>query len=205
MESPRDIELSKKLAYVLRHGACKEGIPMDSRGYVKVSDILSRNEFKHFSVDDVRRVVGVNSKKRFMFEIDDVGFKIKANQGHTIEVPNLELEPITDPSSVPVCIHGTYMKLWPNLRKNGIHRMSRQHIHFAPGEPGKEGVVSGARSDCTLFIYVNLAKAMKAGLKFYRSPNNVILSPGDQTGYIKPEFFEKAVDVKAGQVIYQSE
>jgi hypothetical protein len=33
------------------------------------------------------------------------------------------------------------------------------------------------------------------GIKFYRSENNVILSPGDSEGFIKPKYFVKVVDL----------
>ena len=34
------------------------------------------------------------------------------------------------------------------------------------------------------------------GLKFYRSENNVILSPGDENGFINPKYFLKVIDIK---------
>ena len=36
-----DVRLSKTLAYLLRHGAEKEGLPMRQDGYVKVQDLVS--------------------------------------------------------------------------------------------------------------------------------------------------------------------
>ncbi len=38
------------------------------------------------------------------------------------------------------------------------------------------------------------------GLKFYRSENNVILSPGDQMGFIKPRYFKFVIDLKNGNI-----
>ena len=38
----RETQISKKLSYVLRHGAIKEGLEMDERGFVRVDDIVSR-------------------------------------------------------------------------------------------------------------------------------------------------------------------
>lgn len=34
--------------------------------------------------------------------------------------------------------------------------MSRNHIHFAPGMPKEEGVVSGMRGSCDLIIQIDL-------------------------------------------------
>jgi len=40
-----EIALSKKLSYILRHGAEKEHVPIRSDGYVKVSDLVSAKRF----------------------------------------------------------------------------------------------------------------------------------------------------------------
>lgn len=54
--------------------------------------------------------------------------------------------------------------------------MSRNHIHFAPGMPKEEGVVSGMRGSCDVIIQIDLKAAMKDGIEFYISSNNVILT-----------------------------
>ena len=38
-----------------------------------------------------------------------------------------------------------------------------------------------------------------AGLKFFRSANNVILTEGNQDGAVAPDFFQKVVDRKSGK------
>ena len=42
-----------------------------------------------------------------------------------------DLKPITDPSAYPVVVHGTYSKAWEQIRKQGLSKMRRNHIHFA--------------------------------------------------------------------------
>ncbi len=69
--------------------------------------------------------------------------------------------------------------------------MSRQHIHMATDLPGK--AKSGARLNCDVLIFLDLAGAMQAGCKFYRSANGVILSTGID-GCIPPEFFQRVTD-----------
>jgi len=56
-----------------------------------------------------------------------------------------------------------------------------------------------------LKIYMDMSKAMAAGLRFFRSANNVILSPGDSNGIIQPEFFSKVKNVKTNQIIFSAE
>lgn len=38
--------------------------------------------------------------------------------------------------------------------------MNRHHIHCASGLYGQEGVISGMRATCDLFIEIDVAKAM---------------------------------------------
>ena len=39
--------------------------------------------------------------------------------------------------------------------------MNRNHIHFASGLLGENGVISGMRSSCEICIYIDLEKALK--------------------------------------------
>ncbi|XP_062503092.1 tRNA 2'-phosphotransferase 1-like [Corticium candelabrum] len=201
-----DIKLSKSLSYILRHGAEKEGIRLDEGGFAFVDDILARPHLKRFTFTDVERVVADNDKQRFSLIIDkDTGrSKIRANQGHTLEIPDLELIPLTKPKEVPIAVHGTYLRSWEMIRVQGLSRMKRNHIHLAPGEPGESGVISGMRSSCEVLIGIDTAKALEAGIKFFKSANNVILSPGNEKGLIPPEFFRTAVRLK-GQTREQLE
>ncbi|CAH3043328.1 unnamed protein product, partial [Pocillopora meandrina] len=192
-----NIQLSKALSYILRHGASKEGLQM-SEGFVFVDELLKLRQFKRYSENEIRKVVDENDKKRFALRLDPVTnrLQIRANQGHTIEVDDLELNPITDPSDAPVVLHGTYRECWELIKAQGLSRMSRNHIHFAPGEPGEEGVISGMRSSCEILVFIDLRKALSDGFKFYRSANNVILCPGNEQGFLPPQYFEKVMQTK---------
>ena len=44
------MHLSKKLSWLLRHGAEKEKMDIGSDGYIKVDDILARYDFKKISL-----------------------------------------------------------------------------------------------------------------------------------------------------------
>ena len=47
-----------------------------------------------------------------------------------------------------------------------------------PHEPNDKRVVSGMRKDCEVAIWINLKAALEDGVPFYRSQNQVILTPG---------------------------
>eukprot|EP01060_Flectonema_neradi_P013427 TRINITY_DN20189_c0_g1_i3.p1 TRINITY_DN20189_c0_g1~~TRINITY_DN20189_c0_g1_i3.p1 ORF type:complete len:199 (+),score=27.76 TRINITY_DN20189_c0_g1_i3:48-644(+) len=191
LDKQSHVRYSKTFSYILRHGAVKEGYDMSPEGFVLVDDILAKKKFP-LSYDDVQWIVDNNEKKRFRTK--KVGDKlfIAANQGHSAGLgldETLTMKEITDPADVPVAIHGTYAKCIDIIKKEGLCRMERQHIHMAPGM--RSGVISGMRSNCEYAVYVDIKKCLEAGLKVFLSENNVILTPGDENGYIKPELFAK--------------
>ncbi|KAJ7380030.1 tRNA 2'-phosphotransferase 1 [Desmophyllum pertusum] len=176
-KSNHNIQLAKALSYILRHGAAKEGLQM-TEGFIFVDNLLKLQQFQRYSEDDIKKIVGDNDKQRFALRSDPTTdrLQIRANQGHTMEVDDLDLDLITDHCEAPTVVHGTYQNCsWPQIKTQGLSRMSRNHIHFAPGEPGEEGVIIGMRSSCEILIFINLKKALGDGFKFYRSSNNVIL------------------------------
>ncbi|KAL8590091.1 hypothetical protein ACOMHN_034322 [Nucella lapillus] len=197
------VRLSKSLSWLLRHGAEKEGFTFLPGAFLYVDDILKKPQFSNDTVDDVKAVVSTNDKQRFHLETDeDTGrLKIRANQGHSLQVPDLDLEPITSAEQFPVVIHGTYYKFWDSIQRQGLKRMKRTHVHFAAGEPGHSGVISGMRGSCDLIIYLDLEKALGGGLKFFHSANNVILCEGNENGIISTEFFKRAIDRKTGREV----
>ena len=56
------------------------------------------------------------------------------------------MEQIKSPDEVSKVIHGTNFKAWNEIQRTGLNKMKRNHIHFAAGEPGSEGVISGMRA-----------------------------------------------------------
>ncbi|TPX66382.1 hypothetical protein SpCBS45565_g04519 [Spizellomyces sp. 'palustris'] len=162
------VRISKAMSYVLRHGAAKDGIPIRADGYVLVDDLVNdifvtpslralatstvvHTQLKHprlksASLTIIQQVVQANDKQRFTLVQEPVEathqkvWLIRANQGHTLEV-EVEMQPITSPAEAPIVVHGTYAKNWPSIQKHGLKSMARQHIHFAPGKPGEDGVL----------------------------------------------------------------
>ena len=68
MNSPagkRDIQISKALSYLLRHGALKEGLPIDNNGFIPVSVLLRHNRLKSHkcTLEDIHRIVENNDKQ----------------------------------------------------------------------------------------------------------------------------------------------
>ncbi|KAJ2960960.1 hypothetical protein NQZ79_g3717 [Umbelopsis isabellina] len=194
LDDRQRIQLSKALSYILRHGAVKEKLNMTADGYILVNDILNRPKLKEYTFDDVKYVVDTNDKQRFKMQQSADGlWWIRANQGHTLATVKVELQLIKEP--LPSCVHGTFIKNWPSIEKQGLKRMSRNHIHFAPGMPGEDGVISGMRKSCDVFIYVDMARAMADGITFQLSANQVVLTEGIN-GILEPKYLSKVVDRK---------
>jgi 2'-phosphotransferase len=156
-------------------------------------------------------------------------FLIRANQGHSIELKSEELlKPIQDDNIPDMAVHGTTEKAWGLILKSGgLRRMGRNHIHFASGLPAgfcsimsedeeaekklanpsqtveklAPPVISGMRSSSSILIYIDIRKARSAGLKFWLSDNGVILSEGDERGFMKTEFFQQVEDRKARKIL----
>ncbi|KAL7569295.1 hypothetical protein ACA910_016842 [Epithemia clementina (nom. ined.)] len=131
---------------------------------------------------------------------------IRANQGHSLEGINpdylLEEIPADALATLPVIVHGTYFDAWRKIQSSGgISRMGRTHIHFAPGLPGDNGVVSGMRASSEVYIYINGAKCAADGIRFHRSDNGVLLTAGQNDDGTLPLEFISHVQDRSGKML----
>jgi 2'-phosphotransferase len=202
---------SRVLSWALRHAAPELGLNMSSDGYVPVSDILnhSHKKFKGITEEKIRRVVASNDKQRFSLkETEDGTLCIRASQGHSIHGvldPETLLTKLSqqEVSELPVIVHGTYRDPWQNaIRQQGLSRMKRTHIHFAPGLPsGKDQVISGMRRSCDIYIFVDGKRCAQDNIVFYRSDNGVLLTAGvNEEGVLPPSYFSHVV-ASSGEVL----
>ena len=47
------------------------------------------------------------------------------------------------------------------------------------------------RSSSQILIFIDVQKALSAGIKFYLSDNGVVLTAGNDKGFLPPEFFSR--------------
>jgi 2'-phosphotransferase len=52
------------------------------------------------------------------------------------------------------------------------------------------------RSSSQIFIYINIQTALSSGIQFFFSDNGVVLTAGDDKGFLKPEFFLRVENAK---------
>lgn len=198
----RDVQISKALSYLLRHGAIKEKLPIDANGYIPVSVLLAHNRLKSHrcTSEDIHRIVANNDKKRFHIS---QGTSLKgtpqelicATQGHsitTIRPTGDVLQEITDVAELPHrLIHGTKIsKLLLILQTGAIKKLDRNHVHLSPGIPGSDTqVVSGMRPSSNVHIHLRLDQQLLTQIKLFKSLNDVYLTPND----IPLSLFQKVV------------
>ncbi|XP_067374016.1 tRNA 2'-phosphotransferase 1 [Channa argus] len=169
-------------------------------GFLFVDEVLAHPQFQSYSLEDMERIVATNDKQRFKLRShpEDGRLQIRANQGHSVQVTDLELKPVLAGS--PDCpangVHGSYLHNWSSIQQHGLSRMKRTHIHLASGLPGEDGVVSGMRKDCDLAIFIDVPKALADGIKFFWSENGVLLTTGDAEGKLLPKYFSQALRMR---------
>ena len=202
-------KLSRTLTSILRHNAPRLNLDLDDRAMVSVNALLKLEEIKSLKVtfDNLMEAVSLCEKQRFIMvkNPDTNEWRIGATQGHSFKV-NSEtlLEPLTleeiKRRKFTIFIHGTYFESLAIIRKSGLNRMSRTHIHIASGYP-KDGVKSGFRSSCEIIIFIDVPRAINDGYLFYISKNGVILTEGNNNGYLPPNYILKVVDKKTKKII----
>nr|POF15015.1 trna 2'-phosphotransferase 1 [Quercus suber] len=266
----RSTQISKKLSWLLRHGAEKENLALGPGGYANLADVLANRNLRSLKVtfDEVRALVADNDKQRYQLILfsdlahrDDPNFLestlpgpevryshppsnpalwlIRATQGHSLKLQDeadsshslLTPLSLSKPDALPrVAVHGTNRRAWPLIQASGgLKPMKRNHVHFATGVP--EGftslasaavpsqqqqqqqqdatdestetalpVISGMRNSSTILIFLDLRKALEAGIGFGMSANGVILTEGNAEGLVPVEFFERVEDWRCSAV-----
>ncbi|XP_071313110.1 tRNA 2'-phosphotransferase 1 isoform X2 [Trachinotus anak] len=195
-----DVRLSKSISYALRHGADQMSLQMGTDGFVFVDELLAHPQFRSYSLEDIERVVDTNDKQRFKLRPhpEDGRLQIRANQGHTVQVRDLELKPVLagSPDCPAEAVHGSYLSKWSSIQQQGLSRMKRTHIHLASGLPGEDGVISGMRKDCDLAVFIDVPKALADGIEFFWSENGVLLTAGNAEGKLLPKYFCRALRLR---------
>lgn len=93
------VRFSKTLSYWLRHRPDEAGLTLDATGWTAVDDVLAAlvRAGLPSDIDALLLVVEENDKQRF--ELSPDLQRIRARQGHSVEV-DLDLVPATPPTSL---------------------------------------------------------------------------------------------------------
>jgi putative RNA 2'-phosphotransferase len=170
-----DKRTSRFLSLVLRHKPEKIGLELDENGWANVGDILRGLDITFWVLVDI---VENNDKQRFAFNHNKT--MIRANQGHSIDV-DVGLKEVAPPY---ILYHGTADKFINKIKKTGLLKMNRNHVHLSDNLDTaiKVGLRHGGKA-CTV-ISVLASDMVRGGHKFYLSENGVWLTDRVPTSYI---------------------
>lgn len=155
---------------MLRHRPDEIGINLDSAGWVAI-DWLRAASAAHgteFTRTELDYVVEHNDKQRFA--ISDDGLRIRASQGHSIDVA-LGYESRMPPE---LLYHGTAERHLPGIRLHGLVKGERHHVHLSDDRGTARSV--GQRHGKVIVLEVRAGEMVRAGFSFYISANGVWLT-----------------------------
>ena len=179
MNDKEIIRTSKFLSLVLRHEPEHIGLKLGEAGWIGVDELL-RAVNQHgvaLTLDQLKHIVATSDKKRFAFSED--GQRIRASQGHSIDV-DLQYEPQTPPE---LLYHGTATRFLDSIRKDGLKRMERHHVHLSAET--KVTVQVGSRHGKPALLTIRAGEMHRAGFVFRLSANGVWL-----VDHVPPQFIE---------------
>ena len=179
MDVKRKTKISKFLSLVLRHKPEVIGLKLDENGWAKVADLRRgcADYGKPFTVAELEEVVNTNDKKRFAF--NETKTKIRANQGHSLEV-EIEFEKRRPPVML---YHGTAEKYLGAIFASGLQKMNRHHVHLSVDRETAHAV--GARHGKPVIFQIQTAAMIAEGFEFFVSANGVWL-----VREVPPKFLE---------------
>ena len=171
-------KLSVFISLILRHKPEVINIKLDNYGYANVEElILGINKTgRKIDMNTLEEIVKTDNKGRYSFNGDKT--KIRANQGHSIDV-DVELKEETPPKYL---YHGTSTRFLYMIEKEGIRPMSRLYVHLSQD---KETAINvGSRHGEPIVLKIDTEKMIDDGFRFLISENGVWL-----TKYISPIYF----------------
>lgn len=168
MGRDQNTELSKKLSWLLRHGAPSQGIAMDAAGWVAVDDVLRA---LRISREELAQAVELNTKSR----IDVRGERVRASQGHSTEGMPVTLDALEASwerlSSAGPLWHGTAIEALRGIAREGIVPQARTHVHLTDALDSRVG----KRARVDVMIEISAPRLDALGIGVFQSQNGVVL------------------------------
>jgi putative RNA 2'-phosphotransferase len=176
---PNTKKISKFLSLVLRHKPETIGLDLDENGWTETQVLLEKLAKNNRKIDlkTLEEVVANNDKKRFAFNADKT--KIRASQGHSIEV-KLGYTAVEPPEML---FHGTATRFLNSIQKQGLLKGNRHQVHLSKNMDTATNV--GSRHGKVVVLKVKSIEMYKAGFEFFVSENQVWL-----TDHVPVEYLE---------------
>lgn len=167
------ISSGKFIALILRHNPSVIGITLDRHGWADANELISKLGITRAFLEEIVRI---DNKQRYTF--NDDGTKIRANQGHSVDV-DVELEAAVPPS---VLYHGTGEKFVESIDDTGLLPKSRLYVHLSSDYNTALSV--GARHGRPVVYAVDASGMVEDGFEFLISNNGVWLTKSVPRKYL---------------------
>ncbi len=179
MNNANERKLSRYISLILRHKPETIGITLDRNGWADVEKLIDGIKKSGYYIDKdiLETIVRQDEKQRYSFNEEHT--RIKANQGHSINV-DLGLEERKPPE---ILYHGTATKSIESIMKEGITRQTRQYVHLSTD--CETALKVGRRHGKPVILEVNSETMFNDGCRFYLSDNGVWLTDTVPVKYIK--------------------
>ncbi len=153
---------------------------LDAEGWLPIDQLIenANRHGKQLTLELLHEVVATNDKKRFSLSED--GLMIRANQGHSVPDVELNLEPVSPPNSL---YHGTVATFIQSIRKQGLLKRSRNHVHLSADIETAKKV--GARRGVPMILTIQAHAMHESGHAFYRSANGVWLTDAVPVAFVE--------------------
>jgi putative RNA 2'-phosphotransferase len=164
------VTVSKYMAKYLRHNPEDLGLKLSEGGWVDVEDFISASVRKGFRLDlnTILEVVRTDNKQRYSY--DEMGKRLRANQGHSVFV-NMKFEERIPPE---ILYHGTAARFVDSIFRDGLKPMSRQYVHLS-SDIDTAMNVGKRHGGYPVLLKVLSGPMYNDGKKFYQSENGVWL------------------------------
>lgn len=169
MNEKQEKRLSKFLSLLLRHKPEILDLKMDKNGWVSVDELVDKINASGRKITQVNIANVVANCKKQRFKLDTEFDRIRANQGHSIAV-DVELIKKNPPA---ILYHGTAQRNLDSIRKLGLIKGSRQHVHLSDNQDTARNV--GSRYGKPIILEVDCKKMAADGHLFFQSENGVWL------------------------------
>lgn len=165
---PHDVRQSKKLSWLLRHGAIESGLAMDGAGWCDISDVLEQTGLQRGQLEELVRT---NNKQRLQLN----GERVRACQGHSEGTPveQVALEASWELWESDERIwHGTSRAALQSIAAEGLTPQKRTHVHLTES---KDSTVA-KRAHVEITLELDSQQMRSLGTRIYRAPNGVLLA-----------------------------
>jgi putative RNA 2'-phosphotransferase len=171
-ERSSEEQLSRLLAFILRHHPEELNVTLDEHGSVDLdvlaAAISSQPKFSTVTRREIEAFVATGPAAQ-RFEI--AANRIRARYGHTLPQA-IEYEPAEPPE---LLFHGTTPQSASEILAEGLKPIERQRVHLSADAPAAREV---GRRRCSnpVILRIDTVCAQKGGAKFYRGGPAVWLS-----------------------------